>query len=338
MKKITTIFLVMFFVVALYCEPQVLFDNGHAQTAGSANWTINTGFSKFAHDIENLGYFVNSVNGPISSELLTDFNVLVIPEPNNPFSDFEIAAMKKFVYNGGGLFLIADHYGADRNNNGWDAVKIFNNFIKIFGFEFNKSSYSEHPINNKRVECSVMQGVNSVGAWGGTDINILDDKRAMGLICYSDSKGANPFVVVATYGKGRIAAIGDSSPIDDGTMADDRLYNNYDDFDDRQMAINLFKWCAKMIGNDLPIISQGNSNNSSHDDNNSSNNSNSDLVNINTATKEELVALPGIGDYTANLIIRYRNTHGPFTSIEQILEIPGIDVHNYKYYKDLITI
>ena len=47
-------------------------------------------------------------------------------------------------------------------------------------------------------------------------------------------------------------------------------------------------------------------------------------VNINTATAEELDVLPGIGPALAGRIIAYREEHGPFTEVEELLEVSGI--------------
>lgn len=63
----------------------------------------------------------------------------------------------------------------------------------------------------------------------------------------------------------------------------------------------------------------------------------SDLVNINTASKEELISLPGIGDKTAEKIINYRQ-QSPFSKKEDLLNVPGIGENKYKEIEDKITI
>ncbi len=47
-------------------------------------------------------------------------------------------------------------------------------------------------------------------------------------------------------------------------------------------------------------------------------------VNINTATLSELEALPGIGPVSAQRIIDYRNERGPFSAVEQLVNVKGI--------------
>jgi competence protein ComEA len=61
-------------------------------------------------------------------------------------------------------------------------------------------------------------------------------------------------------------------------------------------------------------------------------------ININTAAKEVLVTLPGIGEAKADSIIAYRTEHGGFSSIEEIMEIPGIKEAVFSKIKELITV
>ena len=62
------------------------------------------------------------------------------------------------------------------------------------------------------------------------------------------------------------------------------------------------------------------------------------LININTADAEVLKTLPGIGDSKANAIISYRQEHGFFTSIEDIMKINGIKEGVFNNIKDYITV
>lgn len=62
------------------------------------------------------------------------------------------------------------------------------------------------------------------------------------------------------------------------------------------------------------------------------------LVNINTASVQELTALNGIGESRAEAIIAYRNAHGQFTGIEEIKNVDGIKNGLYEKIKDRITV
>lgn len=64
----------------------------------------------------------------------------------------------------------------------------------------------------------------------------------------------------------------------------------------------------------------------------------SDKISINTATKEELMTLPGIGESKANDIISYREKSGPFESIEDIMKVSGIGENIYAQIKENITV
>lgn len=66
--------------------------------------------------------------------------------------------------------------------------------------------------------------------------------------------------------------------------------------------------------------------------------STSEKININTATLEELDSLPGIGPVIAQKIIDYRQEHGPYQSIEAIMDVSGIGPATFDRIKELITV
>ena len=64
---------------------------------------------------------------------------------------------------------------------------------------------------------------------------------------------------------------------------------------------------------------------------------NSAKVNINTADKETLQTLPGIGEVLAERILDYRRTHGTFASIDEITRVEGIGNGIFSRICTLIT-
>jgi len=62
------------------------------------------------------------------------------------------------------------------------------------------------------------------------------------------------------------------------------------------------------------------------------------LVNINTATAAELETLPRIGPAMAQRILDYREANGPFATIEDIQNVPGIGPATFEGLKDMITV
>lgn len=61
-------------------------------------------------------------------------------------------------------------------------------------------------------------------------------------------------------------------------------------------------------------------------------------VNINTATVEQLDALPGVGAKLASRIVDYRQKNGGFKKVEDLMNVQGIGEKNFLKLKPLITL
>jgi competence protein ComEA len=61
-------------------------------------------------------------------------------------------------------------------------------------------------------------------------------------------------------------------------------------------------------------------------------------VNLNSATAEELIGLPGVGEATSRKIIEYRERNGPFRRPEEIIIIEGFSEKKYRAIADLVCV
>jgi competence protein ComEA len=61
-------------------------------------------------------------------------------------------------------------------------------------------------------------------------------------------------------------------------------------------------------------------------------------INLNTATAEQLEAIPGIGPVLAQRIIEYRQTHGRFQSVDELLEVHGIGAKRLENMRPYVTV
>ena len=63
-----------------------------------------------------------------------------------------------------------------------------------------------------------------------------------------------------------------------------------------------------------------------------------DKININNASKAQLMTLKGIGESKADAIIQYRDNNGGFSNIEDIMNIPGIKQATFEKIRDYICV
>jgi competence protein ComEA len=61
-------------------------------------------------------------------------------------------------------------------------------------------------------------------------------------------------------------------------------------------------------------------------------------VNLNTATKEELIAVTGIGPARAQAILDYRAQHGAFKSVDELKDVKGIGARRFETLKTEFTV
>ena len=62
------------------------------------------------------------------------------------------------------------------------------------------------------------------------------------------------------------------------------------------------------------------------------------LINLNAAPLSSLITLPGVGNVRAQSIIDYREQNGPFKSVSDVTQVPGIGKTTYENMRDLVTV
>ena len=63
-----------------------------------------------------------------------------------------------------------------------------------------------------------------------------------------------------------------------------------------------------------------------------------DTIDINSADKQALMAVRGVGERRAEAIINYRDKYGPFSSIEQLMEVEGIGQATLDANRDILIV
>jgi hypothetical protein len=226
-------------------------------TGGISAWGVS--LVKAGQSVSTLPYNGSITYGNSSNaQDLSHYKVFVLCEPNILFTTAEKTALSNFVLNGGSLFMVADHGGSDRNNDGSDSTQVWNDFLSStnIGISFNGDDLATSP--NAKADSSASDpithgsaGTISAFAYAdGSTITINPTKNSTAKVAVwatATTSNSNALVAYANYGLGRVVAIGDSSPFDDGTGdPGDTLYDGWDDANgnDGQLIMNASLWLA----------------------------------------------------------------------------------------------
>ena len=275
-----------------------LFDATKAETAGNADWVIDedggnpqriptpaqstvtastpetywTGaisawgiaLVKLGHTVETLpsGAAITFGNAANPQDL-SNYNVFVVDEPNTRFTTAEKTAILNFVNSGGGLFMVSDHTGSDRDNDGWDSPAIWNDLMTNNTVTNDPFGFSVDLTNISQVSTNVLSGnagnvilhgsqgnVTQLSFNNGATLTLTGtNPNAQGLVWQNTFAQTNTHIMSAssTYGTGRIFTVTDSSPVDDGTGAPgNTVYVGWSLYSHTQLFMNASLWLAKL--------------------------------------------------------------------------------------------
>lgn len=242
-------------------------------TASTSETYWNGSLSSWGVALAKLGYTVETLpyNGQITygnstnTQDLSHYKVFIIDEPNILFTAAEKTAIMHFIQNGGGLFIISDHDVSDRNGDGQDSPHIWNDFLtnnavanNALGFTFDYQNYVETTSNFANIPGdSILHGSQgnptqmkiSNGTTMTLSVSVNPSVKPLVYKTGASNTGySNVYMCRARYGQGKVAALGDSSPPDDGTGdPNDNLYNGWSgevNGDHARIIMNATIWLA----------------------------------------------------------------------------------------------
>ena len=269
---------------------RVLFDAAHGESAGNADWVIDDdeptvsapapanptsatawsgAFSSWGYALYDTGrYQVQSL--PVGSTFtfgtggaldLSNFDVVILPEPNNQIPTAELEALRDYCAAGGGVFLISDHEGSDRDNDGWESYEILNLLADTdpaWGWRMEAQSFnpgaSSDVVDDAREPLlhGAFGEVAAVGFYASNALRILpaQNPRMRQILWRPGQTGgtAGLFIAAGYYGSGRVVIIGDSSPADDGSAnpGNTNIFDSWNDpaEDNAAFHLNATAWLA----------------------------------------------------------------------------------------------
>ena len=249
-----------------------------ANPAVETDW--NGGISCLAFDLLKKGYTVQTLpasggritfHDSTNAQDLSNYSVYVIPECYRLFTAAEKQAIVAFVQAGGGLYMMGNHDGATRvtsqHPGSTDAFHVFNDLLANeasgFGFTF-VDGHGPGDANANTTTTAITAGTSAMEQAIVHGPNGLMTAMDFHSFAYLNITGSNPatkwivqtqvsgdpstdyFMVATTYGAGRVVAIGDSSPSDDGTTTTSgkSLIDGYHSNSNKAEILNAVDWLA----------------------------------------------------------------------------------------------
>jgi PKD repeat protein len=258
-------------------------DPSPAAPASEADW--NGGISAWAFDLFKAGYKVQALppggrvtyGDATNAQDLSRYAVYVIPEPYVAFTAAEKQAILSFVQNGGGLFIVGNHPGAIRYSGpgGTDAYTVFNDLVSVnggnpYGFTFvpghgpgdslANTTSTAFATGTSPAEQAILRGAyGSLGlmdfhSYSYLSLNPAQNPSVLELLHTQVSGDTGAFIATCTVGSGRVVAISDSAPADDGTTSTSgkSLHNSYTLNSNRAFFLNATAYLAGDAGPAAP--------------------------------------------------------------------------------------
>jgi uncharacterized membrane protein len=219
-------------------------------------WLLEKNGFQILNSVGRLGEDIKTTNKDlIGKEPLSEFKILSLPGvpggigQTRGFSDEELRTIKKFVKNGGGLFVTGQFM---RGPHGHMSSSHASKVSQLFGVSILRDAVSD-PENHIKDEPRFVTYTDIRKSPLTTDVKIfqstgmaplkISDNNVQSLILSSDKsfsqvlkKGGIPAMAAIEYGKGRVVIMGDASWMQPYML---------DKADNAQLALNIFNWLAK---------------------------------------------------------------------------------------------
>jgi hypothetical protein len=244
---------------------RVLFDEFHSEA-----WTIrpaqaqvmqpahpaDASYAKAAHSLDQESFLVRpNVDAPLSTALLSEWDVLVIAHPSAPewerttglgspaLDQQEIDAIVEFVATGGGLVVLGETEQDKYNNNLNDlldrfGIRLENDTVQDYEHSHYAPSWilAELGEGERGRGGDVLARVNAACLYRATTISSRNGARVLARSHDTASAPGAPLIVAAEHGHGRVVVVADSD-----LFGDDCL----DELDHRGLWLNLCQWAAR---------------------------------------------------------------------------------------------